>query len=236
MNDKLVRDIIAKVEAYIGDVVDHDRLEDPSYQDELREEHWSLAIDAAHDLGLGGGAATAHARAAMDHFGYGEPGKKKERVEPIWPPQAAESKATSKLDRDIVQAEVEIGKLTQKLDRPDLNEQDRDAFTKERTKWRNHLETLRAKARNESASRVVTQLLSEEDREEVEKYWNMVRPSTHWKDPIDKFIPRVLTHEERKKIANAIAHYTATETDFEDVDGGTRVIAAGYRMGPAGDY
>jgi hypothetical protein len=242
MNDKLVDDIIAKVEAYIGDVADTDRLEDPSYQDELREEYWTLAIDAAHDLGLRGEEATARAKAAMDHFGYGDPAKSKKRVEPVWPPQAhkgprtAESKATTKLDRDIVQAEVEIGKLTQKLDKPDLNEQDRDAFTKERTQWRNHLKALRAKARNESATKVVTKLLAEENREEIEKYWNMVKPVGDWKGPIDKVIPGELSREEKKKIENAIWYYTATEVWFEKVKGGTRVTADGYRMGPAGDH
>jgi hypothetical protein len=159
LNRKHVQDIVAKVESYIGDVVDQERLEDDDYQDELREENWTLAIDAAHDMGLTGDIATDHAKAAMVELGYGD--KPKERVEPVWPPRASmESKATSKLDRDIVQAEVKVGKLTQQLKKPDLSEQDKDAFTKERTKWRNHLEKLREKARNESAEKIVDRLIS----------------------------------------------------------------------------
>lgn len=175
LNIKHVQDIVAKVESYIGDVVDAERLEDPDYKDELREENWTLAIDAAHDMGLTGDVATDHAKAAMVELGYGD--KPKERVEPVWPPRAgpsrpSESKATSKLDREIVQTEIKVGKLTQQLKRPDLSEQDKDAFTKERTQWRNHLEKLREKARNESASKIVDRLINEDESKWSDKNGN----------------------------------------------------------------
>lgn len=89
LNPQTIQAIVDKVESMIGDVADHDRLDDPAYTDvELREEYWTLAIDAAHDMNLAD--PTRYAKAAMGRMGYpydDEPPEPKEEVKAVWPPR-----------------------------------------------------------------------------------------------------------------------------------------------------
>lgn len=71
---------------------------------------------------------------------------------------------------------------------------------------------------------------------ELEAAWALVKPTTHWKDPIHKKIEN--TPENRDVVAAAIEFFTATPAKFFGTPDPEVVIvtAAGYRAGPAGDH
>ncbi len=66
-----------------------------------------------------------------------------------------------------------------------------------------------------------------------------VRPTSHWKDPIDATVTFVLPEADIPLMKFAVAFFTATEATITPVPGESltfRVTADGYRRGPAGDH
>lgn len=79
-------------------------------------------------------------------------------------------------------------------------------------------------------------LLERRDRpsqEELQAAFDLVRDPKDWKNHIDT----VIDADKQGIVADAISHFTATSAHFEELPNGKlRVIADGYRMGPAGDH
>ncbi len=71
------------------------------------------------------------------------------------------------------------------------------------------------------------------EREQHQRYFEMVEDKEHWKNPIDA----VIAVTDFDAIADAVDFYTATTLwIIEDLGNGTyRVAADGYYAGPAGD-
>lgn len=78
---------------------------------------------------------------------------------------------------------------------------------------------------------------------DLNRAFNLVRPASNWKDPIEAVIPV----NQKEIVAAAIEFYTATKPVFSPFlidryaskpvpEGFVRVVAAGYRRGPAGDH
>jgi hypothetical protein len=69
--------------------------------------------------------------------------------------------------------------------------------------------------------------LTEEYREEMEGYFNLVKDPGNWKNPIATFFHR--SDATPDKIAKAIEYYTGSEAEFEDVgEGWWKVTSPGY--------
>lgn len=69
---------------------------------------------------------------------------------------------------------------------------------------------------------------------EIEAAFNLVRHTADWKAPIDRVVQLADCHAERIMIT-AVEWFTGTEATLERLTGNdVRVIAAGYRAGPAG--
>jgi hypothetical protein len=76
--------------------------------------------------------------------------------------------------------------------------------------------------------------------DELKAAFDKVCSPTDWKKPINSIIEA----KDKNIVAEAIMHYTATTAYFEKLpntnevnkDMWLRVKAAGYRMGPAGDF
>lgn len=75
----------------------------------------------------------------------------------------------------------------------------------------------------------------------LEAVFAKVRPTTHWKDPINAVVP--LTSDELAILPYAVEFFTATVPTIRELSGRTwmalayySVTAAGYRAGPAGDH
>ncbi|MGH9316895.1 MAG: hypothetical protein ACRD1P_07300 [Thermoanaerobaculia bacterium] len=67
--------------------------------------------------------------------------------------------------------------------------------------------------------------------EQLDEAFNKVRTDGDWRAPIDAIIDEA----DRGAVDAAVIYFTATEATFTSAgDGRLRVIAAGYRMGPAG--
>lgn len=66
-----------------------------------------------------------------------------------------------------------------------------------------------------------------------EAYFNLVAPTTHWKDRIDAVVPNGISLD---TIKDAVVHFTGTVPTFTPVAAGYRVQAIGYRAGPCGDH
>jgi hypothetical protein len=77
------------------------------------------------------------------------------------------------------------------------------------------------------------------EQAELTAAFDLVEPSTHWKDPIDAVVPATADLE---LIQEAVIHFTATTPTFtrcpsgDPTDCRIRVQADGYRAGPAGDH
>lgn len=77
--------------------------------------------------------------------------------------------------------------------------------------------------------------------EQLEAAFKLVRPATHWKDPIHAEIDCLTSdgHVDVFKlaaIAAAVEHYTATPAKILVDDWKATITADGYRRGPAGDH
>jgi len=70
-------------------------------------------------------------------------------------------------------------------------------------------------------------------QEQLDRAFDMVIPSTHWKDKINAVISQPF---DQNLIKEAVIHFTATVPTFTELKNGTvRVKALGYWNGPAGD-
>lgn len=85
----------------------------------------------------------------------------------------------------------------------------------------------------------------EKEQARMNAWFDLVKPTTHWKDPINS----ICSTEEVGPITDAIIYFTATvptfvklgvmirdEGRFKKGDQLWRVTADGYRRGPAGDH
>lgn len=73
----------------------------------------------------------------------------------------------------------------------------------------------------------------EVERESLLEFFERVQNPLDWKAPIDAFVPE----RDFEMTDRAIRFFTATEPKFERMaNGWLRVIALGYRLGPAGDH
>ena len=69
---------------------------------------------------------------------------------------------------------------------------------------------------------------------ELDTAFKRVHPTDDWRGPIDAYI-REKDPKERNKIIAAVMFYTTTKATMTCVGGDRyRVLAAGYRNGPAG--
>jgi len=72
------------------------------------------------------------------------------------------------------------------------------------------------------------------------KAFDLVKPSTHWKDVISAYVPAHALVEAGvtiEDVARAVIHFTATEADVNPLSMGAFFVQAkGYRAGPAGDH
>lgn len=72
---------------------------------------------------------------------------------------------------------------------------------------------------------------------QLEAAFDIVKSSTHWKDPIDKIITTPHLPGSLDLIYEAVIHFTGTVPTFTTLkDNRTRVRAVGYRNGPCGDF
>ncbi len=68
--------------------------------------------------------------------------------------------------------------------------------------------------------------------DELEQAFELVRDPLDWRNRIDA----VIESDEVERVCIAIRFYTATDPDVMVLgDGRVRVMALGYRLGPAGD-
>ena len=69
--------------------------------------------------------------------------------------------------------------------------------------------------------------------DQLEKAFDLVKNREHWKNPIDAYC----RGENLAVISEAISYFTATLPSISQQENGWyRVVAQGYRQGPAGDH